>query len=230
MLNYIIVSGNKELVELPVGTLRNCPPVDNNVELRADMFGNADQIMRRICSKSEELGKLYEKLASEQDKLRRINMYAYNRKVEANPQIEMCKLWDRSYVSLSVPEKLPKNTHVVFTVNSGDHSTFCVKEVMETMFTVNVPVDKGRVSHSSTVSIDLITLMNKETPWCIVQDFITCPLQKVRKRSKREIDKTTFIEAKIALLRNLMAERKLTLDKLSEVKKDVRAELEFLQR
>ncbi|XP_032674649.1 uncharacterized protein LOC116845719 [Odontomachus brunneus] len=217
---------SKELVELSVETLQNSLPVNSDIQLHANMFQSTDLIMERICNKAKELDKLYERLANEQDKLRRINMYAYNQKIEAHPKIEMCRLWNHSYLTLYISESLPKNSYVVFTLNSKDQSTFCIKRVTDTTFTVKMLVNESKVLYSSTVNMDLITLMNKETPWCIIQNFITCPSQKeARKRAKKERDKLAFIDAKIALLQNLIAEKDLNMTKLAEIKKIIRAEL-----
>ncbi|EFN86432.1 uncharacterized protein LOC109503682 [Harpegnathos saltator] len=216
---------NRELIELSVETLKNSLSINNSVELRADMFQNTNLIMERICDKVKELDKLYEKLTDEQDKLRKINMYAYNKKLEANPQIEICRLWNCTYLTLNIPEKLPKNSYVVFTLNIDYQSTFCMKKVTETTFTVKMPVNERKALCSSTVNMDMITLVNKEIPWCIIQNFITCPPQKeARKRSKKEQDKIDFIETKIALLRSLI-EKGLDMTKLSEIKKTVRKKL-----
>lgn len=217
---------SKELVELSIETLQNSLPVNSDIQLRANMFKSTDLIMERICNKAKELDMLYEKLANEQDKLRRINMYAYNQKVEAHPQIEVCRLWNHSYLTLNIPEKLPKNSYVVFILNSKDQSTFCIKKVTDTTFTVKMPINESKVLYASTVNMDLITLMNKEAPWCIIQNFITCPSQKeTRKRSKKERDKLAFIDAKIASLQNLITEKDLNMAKLTEIKKIIRAEL-----
>lgn len=220
------LTDSKELVEFSVETLKNFISVNSNIQLHASMFQSTDLIMDRICNKAKELDKLYEKLTNEQDKLRKINMYAYNQKIEAHPQIEVCKLWNHSYLTLSIPEKLPKNSHVVFTLNSKDHSIFCVKRVTDTTLTVKMSVNENKVLYSSTVTMDLITLMNKGTLWCIIQNFVTCPPQKeAKKRSKKEKDKLAFIDAKIASLHSLMAEKDLNMTKLSEIKQIIRAEL-----
>lgn len=217
---------SKELVELSVESVKKPLPIDNSIELHADMFQNTDSIMQNICDKVKELDKLYERLTNEQDKLRRIQLYTYNQRIEVNPQIEVCRLWNHSYLTLNISEKLPKNSHVMFTFNSKHQSTFCMKKVTETTFTMKMPVNDSKVLCSSTVNMDLITLVNKETPWCIIQNFITCaPQKEARTRSKKETDKIAFIEAKIASLQNLIAKQDLNMTTLSEIKKIIRAEL-----
>jgi len=70
----------------------------------------------------------------------------------------------------------------------------------------------------------LITLINEQRPWCLIQNFINSPPLKKKRGSKK--DKTAFIDAKIASLRHLIAERtELSLIKLCEIKKNIRAEL-----
>lgn len=218
------LSQKKELVELSVEELEDSLSINNNIVLHTGMFERTDIIMEKICTKVKELGALYESLTNEQDKLKRINLYAAKQKLQISPCIEVSRLCKHRYLSLSILDKLPKNSYVMFTFASKNHNTFCIKKITETALTIKMPINENRILWSSSINMDLITLINEQRPWCLIQNFIISPPLKKKRSSKK--DKTAFIEAKIASLQRLIAEkRELSLIKLCEIKKNIRAEL-----
>lgn len=220
----LCLSEMKELIDISIETLENSLSMDNNVALHTNMFQKTDFVMEEIYMKVKELDALYKRLADEQDKLKRINLYACERKLKITPYMEVSKVQSSHFLTLSIPEKLPKNCYVAFALVSNNKNTFCMKKVTETDFTINMLINKNSLC-SVSINIDLITLVNEEAPWCLIRNFISCPLQKeIRKRGQKR-DKTAFIDAKIALLQNLIAEKNLNMTKLREIKKIVRAEL-----
>ncbi|XP_011882396.1 PREDICTED: uncharacterized protein LOC105570065 [Vollenhovia emeryi] len=218
------LSQRKELVELSLEGLENWS-ASSNILLRAEMFSRTDVIMEKICAKAKELDALYENLTIEQDKLKRIGLYAAKQKLQLSPCIEVSRLCRRRYLGLSIPDKLPRNSYVVFTFTSGNQNTFCIKKVMETSIAIKMPINENCILHSSSIRMDLITLMNEQRPWCLIQNFISSPPEK-KKRGRPKKDKTAFIDAKIATLRQLIAEKgNLSMPKLCEIKKSIRAQL-----
>lgn len=217
------LSQKKELVELSVEEIEDSLSINNNIVLHTGMFEKTDIIMEKICAKVKELGALYESLTNEQDKLKRINLYAVKQKLQVNPCIEVSRLYKHHYLNLSILDKLPENSYVMFTFSSKNQNTFCIKKVKETVM-IKMPVNENRILCSSSINMDLITLINEQRPWCLIQNFINSPPLKKKRGSKK--DKTAFIDAKIASLRHLIAERReLSLIKLCEIKKNIRAEL-----
>lgn len=222
------LSQENELVEFSVEKLESSISVGNNIGLRADMFQKMDVIMERICAKANQLNALNKELLDEQDKLRRINLYASKQRFKLKLHIEMSRLCNYCYLTLSIPDKLPKNSHVVFTFNSRSRYTFCVKEVTDTTLTIRMPINESNVLCSSSISVDLITLMEQHRPWCLIRDFINdSPSQDLkRKRGRSKQDKTVFIDTKIMSLRKLIEEKDLSMTKLREIKRVIRAELQ----
>jgi len=220
------LSRRKELVELSLEELDKSLSINNNIVLHTEMFQRTDIIMEKICAKVKELNALYENLSDEQDKLKRINIYATKQKLQINPHIEVSRLCKHRYLGLSIPDKLPKHSYMIFTFASKNQRTFCMKKVTENeAFTIKMPINENRIFCTSSINMDLITLMNEQRPWCLIQNFINSPPQDLKRKRGPKKDKTVFINAKIASLLHLIAEKELNMTKLCEIKRIIRAEL-----
>ncbi|KYN17808.1 hypothetical protein ALC57_09884 [Trachymyrmex cornetzi] len=220
------LSQRKELIEVSLEELDNSLSIDKNIVLHTGMFQKTDIIMEKICGKVKELNALYENLSDEQDKLKRINMYAAKQKLQISPDIEVSRLCKDRYLGLSIPDKLPKSSYVVLSLTSKNQSTFCMKKVVEShAFKIKMPINKNQVLRSSSISMDLITLMNEQRPWCLVQNFINPLLQRIKRKGKSKEDKTIFIDTKISSLLQSITRKEINMTKLCEIKKIVRAEL-----
>ncbi|EZA56683.1 hypothetical protein X777_02287 [Ooceraea biroi] len=218
------LSQENELVEFSLEKFESSLLASNDVGLCTSMFQRTDLIMEKICAKVKQLDVLYESLAVEQDRLRRINMYASKQRLKIKPDIKVSRMQNYRYLTLSI-DKLPKNSHVVFTFLSKNRNVFCIKEIRDTKLTIEMPINEDKILCSSTVGLDLITLMDKQHPWCLITDFINYSLQDYRDR-KRKIgpkrDKTVFIDTKITSLRNLIEDKDLSMAKLCEIKEVIR--------
>lgn len=222
----LALSQKKELIELSLEEMEDSLSMNNNVALHTEMFQKTDVIMEKICAKVKELNVLYENLMDEQDKLQRINLYAAKRKLQISPHIEVSRLCKYRYLALDISlDKLYKNSYVVFTFASKNQSTFCMKKVTETAVAIKMLINENRILHSSSINTDLITLMNEQRPWCLIPNFINSPPQDLKRKRGPKKDKTVFIDTKIASLRDLIAKKELSMTKLCEMKKIIRAEL-----
>ncbi|XP_011647279.1 uncharacterized protein LOC105433594 [Pogonomyrmex barbatus] len=221
----LALSQKKELIELSFEELEHSLSIDNYVELHTEMFNQSAAIMENICDKTKELNLLYENLTDEQDKLRRINLYAAQQKLHVNPNIKILRLCKYRYLTLNITDKLPKNSYVVFTFASKNQNMFCMKKITDTAFSIQMPINENRILCSSSISMDLITLTNEQRPWCLIQNFVNFPPQDLKRKRGSKKDKIAFIDAKIASLQHLIAGRELSMSKLCEIKRIVRAEL-----
>lgn len=219
------LSQKKELIELSLEEMEDSLSINNNVALHTEMFQSTDSIMKEICAKVKKLNVLYENLTDEQDKLKRINLYAAKQKLQIRPHIEVSRLCKYCYLALDIPDKLPKNSYVVFTFTSKNQNTFCMKKVTETSLTIKMPINENRILCSSSISMDLITLMNEQRPWCLIPNFVNSPPQDLKRKRGQKKDKTAFIDTKIASLLDLIAKKELNMTKLCDIKKNIRAEL-----
>lgn len=221
----LALSQRKELIELSIE--EDSLSIDNNIVLHTGMFERADIIMEKICVNVKELNILYESLTDEEEKLKRINLYAAKQKLQIDPCFEVFRLCKHRYLSLSIPKsnKLPKNSYVVFTFASKNQNTFCIKKVTETALAVKMSINENQILCSSSINMDLITLMNEQRPWCLIQNFVNYPPQDLKRRRGSKKDKTAFINAKIATLQYLIEKKELNITKLCEIKRTIRAEL-----
>lgn len=220
------LSQRKELVELSLEDLDDSLSIDNNIALHPGMFQRTDIIMEKVCSKVKKLNALYESLSDEQDKLKRINLYAIKQKLRINPHIEVSKLFKYRYLDFNIPDKLPKNSYVILSFTSKNQRTFCMKRVTEGhALTMKMPINENQIQCSSSISMDLITLMNEQRPWCLIQNFVNSPPHDLKRKRGLRKNKIAFIDAKIASLRRLITEKELNMTKLCEIKRIVRAEL-----
>lgn len=219
------LSQENELIELPLDKLENSLSPNTDVNLHIDMFQRTDFIMEKIYVKVKELNVLYESMMDERDNLRRISLYVSKQKLPVIPHIGVSTLCNYHYLELNIPGKLPRNSHVVFAIISKNRSIFCMKKITETAFTLKLPINGNRILCSSNINMDLITWMNKQQPWCLMQNFINSPPQDLKRKRVTKKDKTAFIDAKIASLQKLIADKDLSMTKLSEIKKIIRAEL-----
>lgn len=224
--NVILGLSQNDLVELSLEEFESSLAINNDFNLHIDMFKSTDIIMEQICAKVKELEMLNKSKLDKEDKLRRIGLYASKPKFSIKPEIEVFKLCNNNYLTLNISEKLLKNCHVVLNFYSKNRNTFCMKKVTETTCNIKMPINKNKVLSSSIINMDLVTLISEQQPWCLIQNFIDCPSQDVKRKRGSKKDKTAFLDTKIAVLENLIAEKKdLTMTKLSEIKKIVRAEL-----
>lgn len=219
------LSQENELIELSLDKLENSLSLNTDVNLHIDMFQRTDIIMEKIYVKVKELNVLYESKKDEQDIFRRINLYVSKEKLQVTPHIEVFKLCNYHYLELNIPDKLPTNSHMVFTIIFKNQSIFCMKKITEEAFTLKLPINGNRILCSSNINIDLITWMNEQQPWCLIQNFINSSPQDFKRKRLTKKDKTAFIDAKIASLQKLIADKNLNMTKLSEIKKIIRAEL-----
>lgn len=222
----LALSRTMELTELSIEELENSLSLNNDVNLHTNMFQKADIIMEKICEKVKELNALSESVINERDNLRRINLYVSKQKLQVTPHIEVSRLCNYHYLDLNFSGKLPKNSYMIFAINSKNQSTFCMKKITET-FTLKMPINRNRILCSSNIHMDLITWMSKQEPWCLVQNFVHSPPQdqNIKKKRGPKKDKTAFIDAKIASLQKLITEKDLSMTKLTEIKKIIRTEL-----
>ncbi|XP_029669187.1 uncharacterized protein LOC115239029 [Formica exsecta] len=219
------LSQEQELIEFSLEEVENSLSLNNDVNLHIDMFQRTDLIMEKIYAKVKELNILYESMMDERDNLRRINLYVSKQKLKVTPHIEVSRLCNYNYLELNIPSKLPRNSHMIFAINSKNQSIFCMKKITETALILKMPINENRILCSSNINMDLITWMNKQQPWCLIQNFIYSPLQDLKRKRGAKKDKTAFIDAKIASLQKLIAEKDLSMTKLSEIKRIIRAEL-----
>ncbi|XP_043468296.1 uncharacterized protein LOC122502349 isoform X1 [Leptopilina heterotoma] len=196
---------------------------DNDfVDMKLDMMQGTEIIVDKICEKAKELQHLNDMLQEKKDILKRINMFAYEKHEKYCPMMNIKKLSNKTYLEARFRDVLPVNSQVVLAANCGDRTTFCIKNVISSETQINLPLTS--VLKTVDVNVELITYNPKEEAVCLIKDFIKDPDRT--DQGNLSPQKENFIKLKIRALENLINEGKFTMELLSEMKNNIRAEMQ----
>ncbi|XP_033324725.2 uncharacterized protein LOC117219594 [Megalopta genalis] len=217
---------NKQLVEFPIDTVEKVisREQDSFIGLHLDMLKDTNLIMDKIYKGTQEIHKLNNELQAEEDKLKRINLYAHKQKVQFCPNIVLHRVTNLFLLSATFGDILPKDCWVVFNVKFENETTFCMKRVegQETVVDVDIPEDK--MINSLQVNVDLISLKEEGYPWLLIRNYVIYPHREKTKRKKAKVERVDFINSKIAILEKFLQEGTIDMRTLSEIKRSVRRE------
>lgn len=198
---------------------------DNDfVDMKLDMMQGTEIIVDKICEKAKELQHLNDMLQEKKDILKRINMFAYEKHEKYCPMMNIKKLANKTYLEARFRDVLPVNSQVVLTANCGDRTTFCIKNVISSETQINLPLTPPSVLKAVDVNVELITYNPREEAVCLIKDFIKDPDRT--DQGNLSPQKENFIRLKIRALENLINEGKFTMELLSEMKNNIRAEMQ----
>ncbi|KOC59186.1 hypothetical protein WH47_11262 [Habropoda laboriosa] len=217
----------KQLVEFSTDTVERTLSVKNDTftNLHFNMLKCATFIMDKIYKGSEELHFFNETLITEENKLKRINLYAHKHKVRLCPKIVINRIANRLFLSASFHDVLPKNCWVVLNVKSEHRSMFCTKEIVDQETIVDIYIPENLTANFSEIAIDLIVVKDEGQPWCLIRNYVINPLFEKGKKTRKRSEKFNFINSKIAMLESLIEKGNVDMKKLSEIKKNVRKEV-----
>lgn len=218
---------NKQLVEFYADAVERTLSMEHDtfINLHPDMLKGTTVIMDKIYKASQELHTLNEELTTEEDKLRKINLYAHKHKVRTYPKISVNRIANQLFLSASFHDTLPKNSWIILTLKLECQKIFCMKKVVDQETVVDIRVPEDKAADFLQCTIDLVTLKEEEHSWCLIRNYvIDSPLEKGRKKKTRS-NKANFINSKITMLENFIKEGNIDMKKLSEIKQSVRKEL-----
>ncbi|XP_053976989.1 uncharacterized protein LOC128875435 [Hylaeus volcanicus] len=214
---------DKQLVAFSTDVVEKTLSVENDtfIDLNADMLKNTDLVMDKIYKGTQTLHRLNEELIREEDKLRRINLYAHKHKVRFCPKFTIHRIANKSFLSANFDNILPKNSWIILKLTFECQNIYCMKKVVDQETIVDIHIPEGKSVNVMQVAIDLITLKDEGYSWCLIKNYVTQPVPEKNKRKTRS-EKTNFINSKIAAIQNLIKEGNIDMRKLSEIKKTVR--------
>lgn len=190
------------------------------------MLKGTEVIVEKICEKVRELQALQEKLEEERDILKRINLFACDIHEEYCPEMCIKKVANEKYLSAKFQDVLPLNSQIILAAKRGDRRTFIVKKVTDSETQIELPLPTQNISKPVDVTVDLISYNPKGEPFCLIRDFIQDPSTTNKDKKNLSPEKVNFVNVKSRALRNLVADRKVTMRALSEIKSSIRRELE----
>ncbi|XP_076229229.1 uncharacterized protein LOC116431448 [Nomia melanderi] len=216
---------DKQLTEFSTDTIEKTLSLEHDVfiNLHPDMLNGTNLIMDKIYKGTQEIHTLNKTLQAEEDKLKRINLYAHKCKIHLCPKMLLHRIANLLFLSVTF-SNLPKNSWVILNVKCKNENIFCMKKVEDQETIVDVHIPEGKAVNFSQVSIDLVTLKDKGYSWCLIRDYVTYARHEKNKKKRTRSDKTSLINSKIAMLENFIQEGNIDMKTLSEIKRKVRKE------
>ncbi|OAD52038.1 hypothetical protein WN48_03330 [Eufriesea mexicana] len=208
---------NKQLVDFSIDTVERILSLETDtiINLHYNMLEGATLIM--------------DKIYKEEDKLRRINLYAHKQKIRLCPKIMINHITNQLFLSANFQNMLPKNSWVILNVKSGCKNLFSMKKVIDQETTVDLYIPKDLTVNFSQIGIDIIAFKDERYPWCLIRDYIINPhFEQTKKRRTRQNSNSInydFVNSKIVILQTLIQEKNVNIKKLSEIKKSLRKQL-----
>lgn len=198
---------------------------DNFISLHSGMLKDTDMIVDQICERAKELQSWNEKLIAEEEKLYKINLYASKQKIQACPKMTVHRIANQLFLNINFHENLPKNIYIICYLSYNNETVFSIKEIASNETCIDLSVPKEKLSNSLKFGMDLITIINKGQPWFLIKNFVKDPVVEKKKKQHYKKSKTSFINAKINVIKNLMVSGNLSMQKLSEIKQSIRKEI-----
>ena len=199
------------------------------IQLKLNMLQGTEVIVDKICEKAKELQVLQDKLEEERDILKRINLFACDFREEYCPELRVKKVANVKYLSAKFQEVLPVNSQVILAAKRGDRRTFIIKKVTDSETQIELPLPTQNMLKPVDMTVDLVTYNPKERPFCLIRDFIQDPTTNKDKRTILSPEKVNFVNVKIRAIKNLLADGKVTMKSLTEMKSSIRRELEQIE-
>lgn len=219
--DILCLTEDKQLVEISVCAVEEelSGKNDTSINLHSSML-DAAYMMDMIYKEVKKLHSLNEILTIEEDKLKRINLYAHKYTVRSCPKMIVNRMANQLFLSINFKDALPKNNFVVFSVRFGYRNFFSMKKV-EQETTIDIRIPENLTRYFSQTSTDLIILKEESRPWLIIKDCIVNSEQSKKKKKSN----CNFINSKIVMLENLIKEGSISMNKLCDIKRSVRKEL-----
>ncbi|XP_024935580.1 uncharacterized protein LOC107274923 isoform X3 [Cephus cinctus] len=194
------------------------------VELNCNMLSNTEEIVDKICEDSKILQKLDLELQAEEDKNQRLNLYAHQKKFQYQPKMNVKHIAGKVFLSADFANIFPKNSWVYLNLINDGKKVTCGKLIKEFETVLEMLIPEEFISDSLDITVDLVTHTNEGQPWCLIKNCLKDSPPK-KKKEGLKLNKISFIESKLATLRKLQSEDCLDIEKLSEIKKSVRKEI-----
>ncbi|XP_053593946.1 uncharacterized protein LOC128667555 [Microplitis demolitor] len=198
---------------------------DEFFELRASMCSGTTVIVDNICDLSKQLKDHNDKLLIEQDKLKRINIYAHKSKLVGVKKIWVertsCCIFLKAFFECA----LPKDCWIFVAVDCKGQEFFSMQIIEDGEVGAEIPLPVDYFDATADITVDLVTLVEENEPWFIVKDCVKKTSAKEKEKIKGLLEKKkNFLNTKLGILRSFRDEDK-NLNKICGVKKSLRREI-----
>lgn len=198
-------------------------------ELRSSMCSGTSVIVDNICDLSKELKSRNEKLLIEQDKLKRINIYAHKSKLLGIKKIWVERTSSFIFLKATFDGTLPRDCWIRVGVSCKGQEFFTMQVVEDGRIAAELPLPVDFFDSTAEVSLDLVTLIEEDKPWFVVKDCEKKATAKEKENLRGLMEKKkNFLNTKLGVVRTAGADDDNDEDrfkKICYVKKSLRREI-----
>ncbi|XP_074114599.1 uncharacterized protein LOC141537488 [Cotesia typhae] len=171
-------------------------------ELRSSMCSGTLVIVDNICDLSKELKVRNEKLLIEQDKLKRINIYAHKSKLLGIKKIWVERTSSFIFLKATFDGTLPRDCWIRVGVSCKGQEFFTMQIVEEGRIAAELPLPVYFFDSTAEVSLDLVTLVEEDKPWFVVKDCEKKATAKEKETLRGLMEKKkNFLNTKLGVVR-----------------------------
>ncbi|KAK0088429.1 hypothetical protein PV326_004834 [Microctonus aethiopoides] len=201
--------------------------MDNFYELKSSMLMGSKVIVKNICEKSKELNVHNEKLLIEQDKLKRVNIFAHRQRMAHFPKIEVTRTAGYLFLKVMFDYSLPQNSMIFVNLTSGNQCQFSSKLIHDKETMVEMPLVPEILENTVDITLDLLTFGEENQPWCIIRNCIKKSTSRDRANIRKLLsNKKNFLRAKLNALRSIIQDGKsIDMKKVNNIRKSIRKDI-----
>ncbi|XP_057339510.1 uncharacterized protein LOC130677006 [Microplitis mediator] len=198
---------------------------DEFFELRASMCSGTTVIVDNICDLSKQLKEHNDKLLIEQDKLKRINIYAHKSKLVGVKKIWVERTSCCIFLKACFECALPRDCWIHVAVDCKGQEFFSMQIIEDGEVGAEIPLPVDYFDATADITVDLVTLVEENDPWFIVKNCVKKTSAKEKENIKGLMEKKkNFLNTKLGTLRSFRDEDK-NFNKICGVKKSLRREI-----
>ncbi|KAH0555085.1 hypothetical protein KQX54_015131 [Cotesia glomerata] len=198
---------------------------DEFFELRSSMCSGTSVIVDNICDLSKELKVKNEKLLIEQDKLKRINIYAHKSKLLGIKKIWVERTSSFIFLKASFEGTLPRDCWIRVGVSCKEQEFFTMQKVEDGKIAAELPLPLEFFDSTAEICLDLVTLVEEDKPWFVVKDCEKKASAKEKETLRSLMEKKrNFLNTKLGVLRTGDGDED-RFKKICYVKKSLRREI-----
>ncbi|CAD6244831.1 GSCOCG00013494001-RA-CDS [Cotesia congregata] len=198
---------------------------DEFFELRSSMCSGTSVIVDNICDLSKELKVKNEKLLIEQDKLKRINIYAHKSKLLGIKKIWVERTSSFIFLKATFEGTLPRDCWIRVGVSCKEQEFFTMQLVEDGKIVAELPLPLDFFDSTAEVCLDLVTLVEEDQPWFVVKDCEKKATAKEKETLRSLMEKKrNLLNTKLGVLRTGDGDED-RFKKICYVKKSLRREI-----
>lgn len=222
----LALTNNAELIELVFNTAEKKENKSEELpELQEGMLNGTEIIVEQIYDKAKQLKRLNEHLLIMRNKLERINIFAHQTKIRELPKFEVHRVGGLVFFKANFGDTMPKNTWIYINLMCKSQTIFSSKIVQDPQTIIEIQVDPELIDSTLNISVDLITFIEEDKPWGIIQNCTKTIKRYGNESHEKMMKKRDFIHSKLNTLRKMVEDNNIDMNKLISIKKSIRRDI-----